>query len=191
MATRVQSEAYYKRFTDIEPVRVHITLLVDHYGSMSLVAEATGISYRTLQGIMLPGKYERVLKSTATKIAEAVEHPTQQRPSPFSNKRYVKTEKVLPLVQFLVKTYGSVVRASEAVDIPANTLSSIMRGDRVGVKREIAAKLAEFVVKHRRPERGRFEEMYENEELPRYATEEDQKALQQAKRASRWRMTGS
>ena len=193
-------------YVPIGATRQGVRDLVAHYGGLLEVAGATGIPYRTLQGILRKGKYKRVRKATAEKVSWAVANPPEYKrvyrcsycgrglgrtKGPYCSaahrearlreawdRRFIDIERFRPLVDFLQRTYGTMAKAAEASGIPVSTLNNVKYDNRMrGLKRETAIKLVEFVMAHRRPTWTLFDSHYENEELPRFVTDDEKKYL--------------
>jgi len=188
-------------YISLDLVRKEVRFLKDHYGSLTDAAEATGIPYRTLQGIMLKGKLQQVTIPTAERVLAAAANPPPydgvrmcshcyKNPkvggsycsescrkamlNEVWHKRFVDVKRVKPLVDFLHELYGTINGVGEASGIPASTLNNIKYDSRMrGVRRDTAAKLVEFVMAHKRPTKNQPFDTYENERPPRFVTEED------------------
>lgn len=173
------------RYVPIEAVRPLVQQLENHYGTLPQVSQALGIPYKTLQGIMLVGKSKQTTKVLADKLARAVANPPEAQTEAFWDKRYVPTEKLKPLVEFLGRTYGTLADASRATGIPESSLRGVRGGYKRGVKKEIAIQIVEAVQRHRYGDRTW--NTFENEEGPRFATQEEQELPNSF---SRWRAAG-
>jgi len=180
----VPVDIWHKKFDSIEEIQPLVMDLLKHYKDFHNLSKATNLPEGTLFGIY-QGKKRGVTKSTAAKIRKAHENPPQIAIQNQWERRYIATERVTPLVLFLVKTYGSLKAASEMSGVSVSVLSKIKLDKSPGVTRENVAKIVEAVKVLRHGDRTWS--VYENEGSPRLATSEEQSLPQGF---TRWRHAG-
>lgn len=202
----------------MESVRADVAWLENHYGGLRQACDATGLKYRTLQGIRLVGKNARVRDTLAARIKALCENPPpyqevqlcancRENPKTIGHycsaeckveaddrawhTRYIEVKKVRPIALYLRDLYGTIEALSEATGISASTIDEVLYSKRKrGIRRATARQILEAFNDQRKRGRNIFSETHENEEPPRYAVSSDQEALERSNRAQNWKATG-
>lgn len=177
-------DTWNRKFIRIEEVYPAVISLEGHYGSITQASEATGIPESSFYNVK--GRYKHgMARVLAHRIIEAAANPPQVPTLTAWDKKFVRFERVVPLLAYLVRVYGSLGAVSKLLGIPYPTVRGISTGKHRGVRRDVATKIVEAVQAIRHGDRTWS--VYENEESPRLATQEEQ---QLPKNFSRWRSVG-
>lgn len=173
------------RYFPIKQGRLLVNRLEKQYGNLAQAAEATGINYRTLQGIKIEGKHNQVARRTLRQLEAALANP---KPVPSRwERRHIEVDRLRPLVLFLEKTYGGITLASDATGITIYALSTIKHRTKRGVQNSTAAKIVQAVQAIRHGDRT-FS-TYENDGPAHLPTDEER--VRGAQAEARWRSVES
>lgn len=148
-----------------EEIRSMVISLVERYGGTRQAALTLGVGENTMRAIK-NGRRDNITSLTAQRIHRAYLDP----PLPVSP-AHVPSEKVRPLVLFLIKAYGGTAPASRAVGVAESTLGEIKNEHKKYVTRPTALTFVKAVEALRHGDRTWS--VYENEGPPRLASEHE------------------